>query len=437
MRKTTVILLIMVLVAGIFGCSKPASTPPASAPEAKSTSAPKPAETPPAPAPAPAPAAPADTPTEVAKATPVETPPTVQAPSAEQAAPTEAPTAPVEGGKPKLVVPEPEFNFGKVDNSETVEHDFILRNEGTGVLKIESVRASCGCTTTELEKNELAPGEEIKIHAATNLKGRQGPQTKSITVMTNDPDNPSYQLRIVGEAIASIAIEPMSVQFGRIMDDEPREATVVIQSNKPEISFKVLSAELDGIDFVKHEIIEVEPGKKYDFKVRTEGKLPEGNHNGRFIIRTDSQERAVIWLPVSLQVIGPLQIMPPVINIRVSDNPEEVEQQQLSITAGRVAEFVINEVVVPLDTIQHELIQAAPNVYRLRLSNMPRTEELEGKSVILKTNLVDSPEVSIPFNIYKPRLKQIPNMPSPEAIKNLQRPPKGVEDVADTPAKQQ
>ncbi len=198
------------------------------------------------------------------------------------------------------------------------------------------------------------------------------------------------------------------------------------------------------MDFVQHEIKEVEPNKKYELLVKVAGNLPVGNHNGRFVIRTGSPERAVIWLPVSMQVIGALEVMPPVVNIRFTEEPEELEQQQLSITAGRTSEFTIKEVVVPLDTIEHELIEAGPNAYRLRLSNMPRTDALEGKSIILRTDLEDTPEVVIPFNIYKPRVRQIPRPPAtapaaapvkkPAAPATAQ-PPAGVPDVSNAPEK--
>ncbi len=452
MRKGSLLVMMLVMMVGIMGCWKsPAPTTPAATPAPKTsevkTPAPPAEATPPAEKEAPVPATPA-------AAAPATEPAVTETP-----APEGKPA--VEGGVPKLVVPNPEYNFGKLDNSETVKSDFTLRNEGTALLKIENVRASCGCTTTALEKNELAPGEEVKIEASTNLKGRQGPQTKAITVTSNDPENPTFQLRIVGEAIASISIEPMAVQFGRIEDDNPRESKVVIQSNKEDISFKVQSVEIEDMDFIQHEIKELEPGKKYELNVKTSEKLPVGNHNGRFIIRTDNADRAVIWLPVSLQVIGALEVMPPVVNIRFSETAGEMEQQQLSITAGRAAEFSITEVVVPLDTIEHELIEAGPNAYRLRLTNMPRTDALEGKSIILRTNLEDTPEVQIPFNIYKPRVKQMPKPPAPPAAPGAApaaaptapgaapaaapaappaaapaAPPEGVEDVSNVPAKE-
>ncbi len=361
------------------------------------------------------------------------------APAAVEPAPAEsAPPAgeqAVEGGVPKLVVPEPVFDFGQRDNSETVTHHFVLRNEGTGVLKIESVRASCGCTTTELPTDTLAPGEELKLETQTNLRGRQGPQTKTVTVFSNDPEQPSLRLTMKGDALASIAIEPMNIQFGRVEDDQPREAKVTIKSTKEDVSFSVLSSELSDLNFITHEVKEIVPQREYELIVKAEGPLPVGHHNGRIIVRTDSRERAVIWVPISMQVIGAVQVMPPVINIRYSEEPGDVEQQQLSITPGRSQEFTITEVVLPLEGMEHELIPAGANNYRLRLANMPRNDDLEGKNVILRTNIPDSPEILIPFNIYKPRVRQAPGASASEIVKKrLQTAPEGVEDVAETPA---
>jgi hypothetical protein len=37
-------------------------------------------------------------------------------------------------------------------------------------------------------KRELKPGESSNIEVTFNSKGRKGPQTKTVTVSTNDPE---------------------------------------------------------------------------------------------------------------------------------------------------------------------------------------------------------------------------------------------------------
>ena len=326
----------------------------------------------------------------------------------------------VEGGVPKLVVPERIYDFGSMRDTETLVHDFILRNEGTGVLEIKNVRASCGCTTTELEKDKLDPGEEIKINAKVNLSGRQGKQVKAVTVTTNDPETASVQLRMEGMVTASINADPDRVNFGEIRDDDPREAVVNITSTVDDLSFAVQSAEVKGMEFIEHEIEEVEPGKAYKLVIKTTGDLPVGHHNGRMIIRTDSKVRPIIFMNISMQVIGPLQIMPPVIHIRHSEDPDAVTSQQLRISPGRVEEFEITEVVVPVDQIKATLTPQADNIYLLRLENMPSSADiLEDKSVILRTNLEAYKEVPIPFNVAKLRVQARPAGKMPRKIMEL------------------
>ncbi len=416
MKKYQVFVILAAICVIAFSCSQPqaptGTTAPKTAPEKTVETA--------APAPAPAPAEVAKE-KEPAEKTAMLAPQPAAAdaaqttPAAETA--TDAANATgepaVEGGTPKLVVPEPVFDFGSMQDTETLNHKFLLRNEGTGILKITNVRPSCGCTTTELEKNELAPGEEVNISAAVNLSGRQGKQVKAITVTTNDPNNQSVQLRMEGMVTASINVEPDRVNFGEILDDESRENIVNITSTVDDLTFTVQSAEVAEMDFIDYEIKEVTPGKAYQVIVKAKGPMPVGQHNGRMIIRTDAKIRPVIFLNISAQVIGPLQIMPPVIHIRHSDTPGEVTSQQLRISPGRVKEFELTEVVCPVEGMQGTLTPQGENVYLLRLDNIPSSDILQDKSVILKTNLDAYKEVPIPFNVAKLRVPPTPAAGSP------------------------
>ena len=330
----------------------------------------------------------------------------------------------VEGGTPKLVVPEPTYDFGTRPDSETVVHGFLIRNEGTGVLEIKNVRAACGCTAMELDKDKLAPGEEVEIGVSTNLRGRQGQRTFAVTVTTNDPDEPMTRLRMTGNVEPAIKIEPERVNFGEVYDDTPLSETVNIKATIDDLSFKVNSAELSDMDFIEHEIEEVEAGRSYNIHIKTTGEVPQGHHRSRMIIRTDARERSVIWLPINIQVVGALQIMPPAINIVHSDTPGDVAPlMQLRITAGRIDDFEILDVVVPVDDIEAELIESAQNTYLLRLSNMPQSNILEDKSIILKTNVEGHEEVKIPFNVTQPRVRR------PASGQTIQLSPEQIEQM--------
>lgn len=59
---------------------------------------------------------------------------------------------------PSIRSPQPSFDFGEADNRRTIEHTFVLHNEGTSTLEISRVRSSCGCTLGDLSAASIPPG---------------------------------------------------------------------------------------------------------------------------------------------------------------------------------------------------------------------------------------------------------------------------------------
>ncbi len=99
---------------------------------------------------------------------------------------------------PKVSTQQMEYDFGQVPRGEHVKYNFIVTNVGGDILKINDVRASCGCTAAKPEKDNLAPGESTNIKVDFNSTGRSGKQTKIITVQTNDPDKPEIKFTLTG-----------------------------------------------------------------------------------------------------------------------------------------------------------------------------------------------------------------------------------------------
>jgi len=104
---------------------------------------------------------------------------------------------------PVISIDDPEFKFGKLKQGERVEHSFILKNSGKSDLVIRKVKASCGCTAVNPEKNVIAPGESIAIKTVFNSAGKVGNQSKTVTIITNDPKNSNTVLWVKGEVVKS------------------------------------------------------------------------------------------------------------------------------------------------------------------------------------------------------------------------------------------
>lgn len=99
---------------------------------------------------------------------------------------------------PKIVFKETEHDFGKVPQGPSLQYNFKFTNKGSGILRIEKVSTSCGCTAAEVgNKTEYKKNESGSIKVEFMTQGRVGHQEKTITVYTNDPDNQQVTLKVM------------------------------------------------------------------------------------------------------------------------------------------------------------------------------------------------------------------------------------------------
>ena len=86
---------------------------------------------------------------------------------------------------PSIEMLETSYNFGEIQQGESVTHDFILKNTGEADLIISAAKGSCGCTVPEWPKNPIAKGEEATIKVTFNSAGKSGKQNKTVTLVSN------------------------------------------------------------------------------------------------------------------------------------------------------------------------------------------------------------------------------------------------------------
>jgi len=92
---------------------------------------------------------------------------------------------------PKIVFTDPGvYDFGTITEGQVVEREFKFKNAGEFPLIINNLHASCGCTTPEWPKQPIKPGEESTIKVRFNSAGKQGLQSKTVTIYANT--EPAY-----------------------------------------------------------------------------------------------------------------------------------------------------------------------------------------------------------------------------------------------------
>ena len=204
---------------------------------------------------------------------------------------------------PRIVCDQPVFEFGERENTETVEHHFVIRNDGDLSLEIRGVRAGCGCTAVKPDDSIVPPGGETKIQTRFNLRGRSGQQNMRITVQSNDPQTPTLTLQLRGTALEGLRAQPSTLFFGRLNPDAPRTRTFEILSGRAPFQITSIRAEQEGL-VVRP--LEPEPGddnKRYRFELILDHSLPEGTLNTRVVIQTDAPGPSELTIPVAAYLV--------------------------------------------------------------------------------------------------------------------------------------
>jgi len=105
---------------------------------------------------------------------------------------------------PRISFTKDTHDFGRVIQGKTVEYIFTLENKGQADLIIKEVTTSCGCTAALVSNDVIKPGEKGEIRVSYDSQGRAGEVSRTITIISNDPVEPSKELTITAAVDSSM-----------------------------------------------------------------------------------------------------------------------------------------------------------------------------------------------------------------------------------------
>lgn len=85
----------------------------------------------------------------------------------------------------KFEFAELKYDFGTLTEGDTAVHLFKFKNTSNNPLIISAARGSCGCTVPQYPKEPIQPGAEGEIKVKFSSAGKEGSQTKTVTLTAN------------------------------------------------------------------------------------------------------------------------------------------------------------------------------------------------------------------------------------------------------------
>jgi hypothetical protein len=208
--------------------------------------------------------------------------------------------------------------MGTVPKGQVVEAEFTIHNAGGSDLVITDARPSCGCTVSSFDKL-VKPGADGKVKASVDTKSFSGPISKSVLVVSNDPERPQMNLFVKAVVKPFVDVAPQQyVRFSVVKGDAATQDVVLISEEK---GFKPTIAET-AQPYVKAEItpagdkdkIAGRLGEQYKLSISVTPDAPEGLLNAPVRITTGVQQQPNMEVPVSGIVRPRVSVTPITVN---------------------------------------------------------------------------------------------------------------------------
>ena len=193
----------------------------------------------------------------------------------------------------------PSFEFGSVVAGQDVRHTFTLVNERDEPLKIDKVRATCGCTTTDDWTREVPAGGTWSLPVTLKTERLRGDVRKTIVVEVAEPHAERIEFALAGHVQPHFDITPSrNVIFAWTKNAQPTERKITVENllAKPVRITKAVSSNAA----FEVTLNELQAGRRYEIVARlTAGLGDEDRQSGRVTLTTTSPHQPEITLPIA------------------------------------------------------------------------------------------------------------------------------------------
>ncbi len=169
------------------------------------------------------------------------------------------------------------FNFGKVSQSVTVEHEFWIKSTGDETLILRNIDPGCGCTRAPIQDTIVVPGDSVLLKIYFDTRKYRGHVIKKPSFESNVNDKKTY-LKILTEPLPDpfasrpIIINPLRIDVSQFKAKVRRKSKFeIINKSDQDIKMSVVA----------------EPGRFYDIELPSIVKAGD-TAVGTVIVKEDS-----------------------------------------------------------------------------------------------------------------------------------------------------
>jgi Protein of unknown function (DUF1573) len=304
-----------------------------------------------------------------------------------------------------VAFPEPDFDFGRVVRGDLVEHEFVVRNEGTVPVRIQKASMTPPLLATRMP-GVIAPGATANIATRLDTSQLQGRFQGELVVYLDDPSQSQVALSFEGEVLGTIEVAPMPALF-----------VVGQRGGRAERAVELINHEDEPLQILEirypHEAFSTTletllPGQRYRLtvKLRTDG--PGGRRSDPILVRTSSRSMPSIRIVAHTYLRDRVYVFPDSVDLgalrlaQIKSEPALLERLAQTLM---VYQFDGTDFQTRLDTDVPGLTltsERGPRGDRYQITVQLQPDELRAGdvagSIRIRTNDPEFPEVVVPVH---------------------------------------
>lgn len=307
-----------------------------------------------------------------------------------------------DGGAPKAVIEKTTIDVGSIPRGESIQADFLIKNEGTATLEITSARPSCGCTVADYDRL-IEPGKSGKIHAVIDTTSMLGASGKTVTVTTNDPANPRFQLTIQSDVKPYVFADPGYARYTLFVHNDRAQTIKQVVYSRDFPGLEILSVESPKsfIQVQKREarsderVAEVQ-GNQWVLEITLAKDTPIGPVSDNVRVAFNHPKQKLMDIPVSGFVRPVVAVTPPSLNLG-KVNPADPQKWGVLVKnfGSQALELGAVQSEIPGLDVAVESIEVGR---QFKIVFTPKTTMAKGDfdgKVTIKTNLAQQGEIVV------------------------------------------
>lgn len=306
---------------------------------------------------------------------------------------------------PKAAIPEAEFTFKRVISGSVIEHDFVVKNEGSAPLRILNVKMTPPLLVTRMPR-EIAPGGEGTIHFKLDTASLAGQFRGAMLVVLNDPDLREASLTFEGQVVPAVELSPLPAFYVSAQRGQVTQSSIEIVNHEPEPLH---------IERVEHPtgrftttLETLDAGQRYRLTLHLKPDGPGGRSTETILVTTSSKVRPILKIAANTFLHERVYTFPDAIDLgalpidAIRRNPKVLEQtaQTLMIYQADGSDF---EAQLSTDVPACELKAVrGPKRDRYQATVTLIADELKPGpikgSILIRTNDPQFPTLTVPVS---------------------------------------